>query len=172
MHVDDGTPAAHGRAAVGVLDVDARAAEALGDPGERAGLVGHVEREDGGAHRQHAAVAEQVERLLRLAHHQADDGVVHQVRDGERADADPVAGQVGGQLRQHARAVLEERRELRLHPHRLTSPPLPRTGRGATFQGEPPVLFGLAPAAADRYTCACFSLGARTRTMESTGYSG
>src|SRR5207247_9173551 len=90
----------------------------------------------------------------------------------DRAIAAPVDGRVGAPLRPHARAVLAARRPLRLHPHRLTSPALPRTGRGATFQGKPPVLFGLAPAAADRYTCASFSLGARTRTMESTGDSG
>ena len=59
-----------------------------------------------------------MERLLWLAHDHPDDGVIGEVRDGERADADPVAREVGRDLGEDARPVLEEDRELRLHPHR------------------------------------------------------
>ena len=72
-------------------------------------------------HDQDAPIPEQVERLLWLTDDQPDDGVIRQIGDGEPADADAVAREIGGQLGEHTGAVLEEDRELRLQPHHHTS---------------------------------------------------
>src|SRR5439155_1143911 len=100
----------------------------------------------------------------------AAPGEIAQVRDGERADAYPLARQVGGHLRQHARAVLEERRELRLHPHRLTSPEPPVAGAGEVCKARRQI--GLLRARQTARRSSRFSLGARARTMAPMRYSG
>jgi len=145
MQVDHRAARIRGAAAIGVLDVDAGARQPARHGGQRAGLVAEVDREHRGRHRQHAAVAEQVQRLAWVAHHQPDDGMVGQGGDGEGADADPVAGQVGGHLCQDPRLVLEEHRQLRLNAHRRH--PLRFGSRNASA-----LQVGLAPERAEGYT--------------------
>ena len=48
--------------------------------------------------------------------------MIDQVRDGERADAHVVAGQVVREPRENAGPVLEEHRELRRHFHAVGAP--------------------------------------------------
>ena len=135
MHVCDGPPLGRGAAAVGVLDVDAGTGQAARDVGEGAGLIGHVDRQHLGGERQHTPIAEQMERFLRVGDHEADHRVIDQVRDREGANADAMAPQVGREVGEHAGPIVEERRELRLHPHHHLPLDL-RTGRGAGLQGE------------------------------------
>ena len=135
MHVRDGPALGRGAAAVGVLDVDAGARQAARDVRERARPVGHVDRQDLGGERQHTSIAEEVERFLRLIDDEADHRVIDEVRDRESANADAMAPQVGREVGEHAGPIVEERRELRLHPHHHHPLDL-RTGRGAGLQGE------------------------------------
>jgi hypothetical protein len=135
VHVRHGPALGRGAAAVGVLDVDAGARQAARDVRERAGPIGHVDGQDLGGERQHTSIAEEMERFLRLVDDEADHRVIDEVRDREGADADAMAPQVGREVGEYAGPIVEERRELRLHPHHHLPLDL-RTGRGAGLQGE------------------------------------
>ena len=91
-----------------------------------------------------------MERLLRLAHDQPDERVVDQVRDRQRPDADAVSREVGGDVREDSRPVLEKHRELRLRPHRRNLHERPSSGRAFALQPRCR-RFGLAPRPADGY---------------------
>ncbi len=62
--------------------------------------------------------------------------MIDQVRQREGANADAMAPEICGEVGEHAGPIVEERRELRLHPHHHLPLDL-RTGRDARLQGEP-----------------------------------
>jgi hypothetical protein len=135
VHVRDGPALGGGAAAVGIFDVDAGAGQAARDVRERAGPIGHVDRQHLRRERQHTSIAQEMERFLRLVDDEANHRVIDEIRHREGANADAMAPEVGREIGEHAGPIVEERRELRLHPHRHL-PLDTRTGRGAGLQDE------------------------------------